>query len=439
MNKTSLKIFICFTLTSAVIAVILLCINFLGYVYIAGDSDGENPKKVLSEISENIIHTNRGFELTEGILPKDYWCIIIDEKGNIIWSQNKPKDIPLSYSLNDVARFTHWFLNDYPVYVRTEDYGLLVMGLPKNAVGKYEVVYSMRWFDTLPKRLLTILSINLCIAAALAFLFGIGLYHRLRILTDGISDLRSERNVKLPERGIFKEIAANINKTSDAIQRKNEVLAARDNARANWVSGISHDIRTPLSIIVGYSDELAESCTLSEAEHKKAATIMTQGLKIKKLIEDLNLISSLEYDMQPSKKTAVKICPLLRHIISDIINSGTADKCQIELELCNEKATVSADEGLLERAIYNLINNSVKHNENGCTIKISQHTQGEKTVIEISDNGKGVPREVIDNISEIPKSAHGMGLPMAYRIIKAHGGDFTIKNDNGLKTRIELN
>lgn len=439
MNKTSLKIFICFTLTSAVISIILLCVNLFGYAYIASEfTIANNPKKVLSDIGKNLQTADGGFELTENVVPSDYWCILIDDGGDMIWSENKPSDIPEHYSINDVARMTHWFLNDYPVFVRTEDYGLLVLGMPKNAVGKYEMIYSMEWFDTLPERFLVIVVINLCFAAFLAFLFGIRLYTRLRTLTDGIADLRNERRVKLPERGIFKEISVNINNTSNAIERKNQALSARDSARSNWISGISHDIRTPLSVIVGYSEELANSKTLAAEERRKAETITAQGLKIKKLIEDLNLISSLEYDMQPSKKTAVKICPLLRRVVSDILNSGISDKCEIELDLQNEKSTVLADEGLVERAVFNLINNSITHNENGCRITVSQYEQDGKVTIDICDNGKGVPPEVLRGISQIPKSAHGLGLPMVYRIIRIHGGSFTARNEDGLKIRIEL-
>lgn len=296
----------------------------------------------------------------------------------------------------------------------------------------------MNWFDTLPQRLLTILLINLCFAALLACVFGFHLYRRLRVLTGGIADLRDETPVRLEEYGIFKEVSESINRASASIERKNAALAARDSARSNWISGISHDIRTPLSVIVGFSDELSKSERLGEAERKKAAVITAQGLKIKKLIEDLSLISSLEYDMQPSRKTAVKICPLIRRVVTDILNGGTADKCEIELDLRNEKSIIPADESLIERAVFNLINNSVTHNENGCKITVTQYEEKGRVIVEIADNGKGAPREVIDNIAEIPKSAHGLGLPMAYRIIKAHGGDFAIENENGLKVRIRL-
>lgn len=442
MNKTALKIFLCFTLTAAVIATILLGMNFLGIAFICSDDNNlyqNSPHKLLDDVSGAFLQTENGFAFTEEpTIPDDCWCILIDETGRVIWQKNKPSDIPEQYSLNDIARMTRWFLNDYPVYVHTEDFGLLVLGYPKNAVGKYSIEYSMKWFDTLPIKIIGVLVLNLCLAALLACLFGANLYRRIRILMHGIDDLRQEKNVQLKERGIFKEISQNINNTAAAIERKNNALAQRDNARSNWISGISHDIRTPLAVIMGYSETLAESGALSAEHQKKAQAIAAQSIKIKKLIEDLNLISSLEYDMQPFQKSHVRLCPFLRRVVTDMLNSGLSKQFAITLDLQDEKAVIFADEGLLERAIFNLLSNSIVHNEHGCAIHISEYSDAGTFYLCLSDNGSGVPDEVIKNITKLPKSSHGLGLPMAYKIIHVHGGQFTAVNNNGFTVKIAL-
>lgn len=443
MNKTAFKIFLGFSCTAAVLATVLMVINFLAFAVVGSDTrsriNGTSPKTTLELVGKSLIRTDSGFELLEkDMIPSVCWCILIDENGDIAWSHNKPDDIPQHYFINDVARMTRWYLNDYPVYVRTEDYGLIVLGAPKDSVGKYDMIYSMEWFKSLPGRLAGILVFNVCLAALLAFIIGSSLYKRLCMLMNGISDLRMEKRVSLRERGIFKELAKNINNTSEAIMRKNEALASRDRARSNWISGISHDIRTPLSVIMGYSGELSKCGELSDESRRRAEIITAQSVRIKRLIEDLNLISSLEYDMQPSKKSSIKLCPLIRRVVTDIINSGISEHFEIELDLRDEAAAVSADGNLLERAVFNLISNSITHNKNGCTIKISEYGDSGTVYLNISDNGAGVPDKVLNNITEIPKSAHGLGLPMAYKIIRVHGGRFTAENSSGLTVKIEL-
>ena len=76
-------------------------------------------------------------------------------------------------------------------------------------------------------------------------------------------------------------------------------LEKRDTARTEWISGVSHDIRTPLSMVMGYADNLENDAALPEEARKQAGIIKEQSLKIKTLIEDLNLTSKLEYQMQP--------------------------------------------------------------------------------------------------------------------------------------------
>lgn len=435
MNKTAFKIFGIFVFSAGFIATLLLIINFIGFAILGSDTgyDSENkPRYILSNISESLESGTAPEALPEG-----YWCILINGNGDVVWDMDKPEDIPVKYTINDIAAMTRWFINDYPVYVRTEDYGLLVLGKPKYSVGKYEIEYSMDWFHTLPQRILYVLALNLCLAAALAFILGIKLYKRLKKLMNGISDLKQEKEVKLKEKGIFKEICRNLNQTSQVIERKNAALCERDNARSNWIAGISHDIRTPLSVITGYSEALS-SGGLSNGNRKKAEVILSNSIKIKRLIEDLNLISSMEYDMQPSRKNPVKICPLIRGVVTEIMNNGLSEKFSVELELRAEKAVVLGDEVLLERAVFNLINNAVSHNENGCRIHIQEDIYENNVRIIIADNGSGVPDSVLDNIAEIPKTTHGIGLPMAYRIIKVHGGSFDAYNDNGFKVVMTL-
>ena len=442
MNRTALKIFIGFIFIAATIATVLLAVNFLGFAIIGSDTGtySRAPKHILEKVSAQLKQTESGFALQDSsVVPDGTWCILVNEEGDVMWGQNQPNDVPNHYSLNDVAKMTRWFLNDYPVYVRAEDYGLLVLGLPKNAVAKYGLEYSMDWFTSLPQRIFIIFLINLCLAAVLACLFGASLYQKLKMLTNGLKDLRREKRVELRERGLFRELAKHINETSDAIERKNTALAARDEARLHWIAGISHDIRTPLSMIMGYSESLEGCGELSAENRRKADSITAQSLKIKRMVEDLNLISSLEYDMQPSKKKPVRLSPLLRSIVADMLNNGLlSDSGSVHLDLQDEQAVVLGDEALLERAFFNLLNNSVMHNKGACAIDILEYRSGNDVFVRIADNGSGVPENVLQNIDKIPKSGHGMGLPMAYKIFRVHGGQMTAENNGGFSVLIAV-
>ena len=264
---TIFKIFISIVLISSLVAILLFGVNFLGTGSIlsnGGEVFPNNPRGILEKLSAHfeIVTDETGgtvsFTLTdETVVPENYWCILLDQEGDIVWSLHKPADIPDHYSLNDIAALTRWYLNDYPVYVRVEDYGLFILGIPKNAVGKYSIEYTMNWFATLPRRILHVFILNFIFASLLSSVFGSFLYKKIKLLTEGLAKLRREEAVSLPARGIFKEPFSDITKTSQSLARKNAQLANRDKARSNWISGISHDIRTPLSMVVCYGEQLA--------------------------------------------------------------------------------------------------------------------------------------------------------------------------------------
>ncbi len=94
-------------------------------------------------------------------------------------------------------------------------------------------------------------------------------------------------------------LAQNVNRASSLLQQRADSLKQRDEARSNWIAGISHDIRTPLSMVLGYASDLEESNNISIEQKQQASIIRKQAEKLRSLVSDLNLVSMLEYEMQP--------------------------------------------------------------------------------------------------------------------------------------------
>jgi K+-sensing histidine kinase KdpD len=187
-------------------------------------------------------------------------------------------------------------------------------------------------------------------------------------------------------------VAAALNRCSATLQRKNAALSKRDDARLNWVNGISHDILTPLAVIMGKAEAIQSDVESSKQCQSMAAVIIAQTQKVKALVADLNLMSSLENDMQPSRLNVVKLCPLIRSVAAELINSGLPDGFELDLQLRDESTRISCDESLIRRALFNLLSNCVTHNPNGCSIELIERESGGRVFIEIRDNGAGVPK-----------------------------------------------
>ena len=179
--------------------------------------------------------------------------------------------------------------------------------------------------------------------------------------------------MQIKESGLLSEISANINRTSDILQSQKYQLRKKETARANWIAGVSHDIRTPLSMVMGYAGQLKDDANLNPEERQKAEVIVRQSKRMQNLINDLNLASKLEYNMQPINPAKQNLIAIVRQVVVDFINMDIEDKYPIEWET-DEALTicpVNADKDLLKRAISNLIQNSINHNEQGCKIYVS--------------------------------------------------------------------
>ncbi len=437
--KSMMKILSRYVLSAAAVAIILLVINFAALAaWIMQAGSNARRDYSVSQIANELTISHERYvfsEPAETQIDKNHqWAMLLNDNGAVIWNRNLPSDVPLQYSLSDVAGFSRWYLKDYPVYVWRRTDGLFVLGNPKNSMWKHNMEFSQKVMENSQFWLPLFLILNAVTAILLALLLGYRLFSSLRRLSGGIEDMAQKRPVKLPAHGILGDLALGINQASAQLTRQEAALNKRDNARTTWIAGISHDIRTPLSLAMGYASQLEEDLSLPPARRNQANIIRRQCEQIKTLVSDLNLASKLEYDMQPLRKERVALAPLLRSVVTDILNSGIPDiyTLKVMIQENAQNSFVHADNELLRRAVCNLINNSINHNPEGCDIQIVLKKNPEGCIFSITDNGAGFPAETLDRLND-PKEPmelknHGLGLTIVRQIIMAHDGSIEFRN-----------
>ncbi len=366
------------------------------------------------------------------------WSMLLDEEGDVVWSWRLPGELPKSYALADVAKFSRWYLMDYPVRVWEMDGMLLVSGYGKEYATKINLVYPLSQINSIPKYLSTIVGMNVVLFLTLALWFAYRFYRSLRPVCAGIDALAEKTPVLLAEKGMTGELAARLNQTSRILEKQDEKLRQRDDARTSWIAGVSHDIRTPLALIMGYSEVLAEDPKLGEEARAQAEAIRQQSLLIRQLIEDLNLTSKLEYHAQPLRMREYSPAVLLRETAAEYYNEGLDERYEIavETEHRTERIRQQGDVLLLKRALRNVIGNSIRHNPEGCRIVLQLSEDMGYVIWRLWDSGPGIPEKVVDILSGrgsgSGEEVHVMGLRIVRQIIAAHGGhaDF-VKNEAG--------
>ncbi|MCI9321308.1 MAG: HAMP domain-containing histidine kinase [Lachnospiraceae bacterium] len=353
-----------------------------------------------------------------------------------------PEEIPTQYTIQDVAVFSKGYLQDYPVFVRNIDNGLLVLGYPKDSfmklTGNYFPIRAIRIF---PLFVTGILAIDILLLFLVYYFSKQKIAKNTEPIMASIKTLSTGKPVDLSIRGELSEIADSVNQASQVLSRQNQ-------ARANWISGVSHDIRTPLSMIMGYAQRIAGDHGATGNIQQEAEIIRAQSAKIKDLVQDLNLVSQLEYEMQPLHKELVRLSKLLRSYAADLLNAGIGEKYSVEVEISSEAETtvIDCDARLLSRAIGNLVQNSINHNPQGCDIFLSLVCSLEDVSITVADNGVGMSAKKLRELEEKPHYMesiderldlrHGLGLLLVRQIVEAHGGTMKIESapQSGYKT-----
>ncbi len=452
--------FVGILLLSSVLIVVINFVVLAVLMAIQTPDEDNSPYNIAVETGEALQLSNSGdYVLSDNMSIKlkdnDVWAILIDnETLQVTWkTENVPAAIPTEYTLSDIANISLGYLDGYPTYTGENENGVVVLGFPKDSFWKHtRASWDYSLVANSPQMVLTVLLVNVALILAIYVIANMKLLKSIKPITKGIQDLSAGEPVYIPETGVLSEISSNINHTSDILQEQKEQLRKKETARANWIAGVSHDIRTPLSMVMGYAGQLESSCNLSTTEQKKASVIVKQSKRMKDLINDLNLASKLEYDMQPLMKKQENAVAIVRQVVVDFMNMDIDDRFPIEWRTDDELTAcrIEADKDLLKRAISNLIQNSINHNENGCTIYVSVSTDNNNCIIRVEDSGIGASDEQIKKLNHAPhymvcdtnttEQRHGLGLLIVKQIMDGHSGTVEIDHSKygGFKVTLTI-
>lgn len=432
--------------------VLLLFLNIAALVLIsANQTPGASPWTTAKEAAAALRKTENGYqlskEMSQELRSENAWALFVDNRTlKVLWtSEDLPDAVPLDYDASDIAYLTRGYIADYPTFTGESDDGLMVLGYPKDRFWKQMYpAWDYDFIADLPKTLLTVFAANAVLLLLIYVVASSRLLRSVNPIAEGIQLLPDGQPVHVKETGALSQLARSINETSYVLQRQKYDLEKKETARANWIAGVSHDIRTPLSMVMGYASQLESSDDLPENQRQKAMVIRGQSEKIRSLVSDLNLASKLEYNMQPVNLRQEHLVPLMRKVVVDFMNMDIENRHPIVWDASEAAQTcvIHADRDLLQRAISNLIQNSINHNAAGCQISVSIITAQGKCRILVEDNGIGVSSEQLEKLNHAPhymicdtngiEQRHGLGLLLVKQIIAAHQGEIRMgRSANG--------
>ncbi len=236
------------------------------------------------------------------------------------------------------------------------------------------------------------------------------------------------------------------------IEEQSKKLEALDMAKSRFFFNISHDLRSPLSIIIGNQEEILQneenyltqkSKSHLEVAHKNAKRLLY-------LTDEINELTKLEEGKLQLKPVTVQLIPYMKLLVK-MFESAAGFK-QIELDLtwsCDDHIAIDLDPYQFEKIIYNLLSNALKHTTAGDKVTVNLHQPSpDRVSIDIIDTGEGIPEAslpyIFDRYYQSPESKYhvyeglGVGLALVKELVKLHQGEITVESKPRTGTTFHL-
>lgn len=269
----------------------------------------------------------------------------------------------------------------------------------------------------------------------------------IRKIADG--DLGAQIEVKGNDELSY--IATSLNEMTMKIEQLMEKERDAEKTKNELITNVAHDLRTPLTSIIGYMEFLAIGNKLEEeTKQKYIHLVYIKAKRLEKLIEDLFSFTKLNYGKIAMKIGKVDIIMLINQLLEDFYPSFADKNLEYELSTTDASIVIDADGNLLARLFDNLINNAIKYGAEGKVIRVVIKKESEQVIVKVINYGFVIPKEELNNIfNKFYRVEHsrsentggtGLGLAIVQNIVKMHQGKVTVKSSlDGTEFEVRLN
>ena len=262
-----------------------------------------------------------------------------------------------------------------------------------------------------------------------------GIIKTVRKFSEG--DLRAR--IPIRTKGELAELSVTINSMAETILRNMDELKEVDKLRRDLIANISHDIRTPISIIHGYIETLLMKYDSLDAQKQQEylQIVMKSTERLKRLMTDLFELSKLESRQIKPKMEPFFMFDLLQDLGRKYKLLAQERNIELETELPSKMPVVCADIALIERVMQNLIDNALNYTPEKGMVKIKLEEQSKQVSISVINTGPGIAAEELPKIFnryyklENSRSSRGTGLGLAIvkNILEIHRTDIRVRSE----------
>jgi len=238
------------------------------------------------------------------------------------------------------------------------------------------------------------------------------------------------------------ELAFTFNRMAETLLKNIEQLKEVDTLRKELIANISHDLRTPLSVIHGYVETLTIKMNdlTQEKQDKYLKIILKSTDRLKDLVSDLFQLSQLEARQVKPNLEKFAIAELINDLTAKYQLLAKEKSITLEAQIENSNALVSADLALMERVLQNLLDNALRHTPDNGEVSLGVSTVDNEVQVSVSNTGEGIPEEALNHIfdryftGESRGIGSGLGLAIVKNILEIHNSVINVKSKLKEKT-----
>jgi signal transduction histidine kinase len=232
-------------------------------------------------------------------------------------------------------------------------------------------------------------------------------------------------------------------------KRRIEQLKQAEEFKRQVVCALAHDVKAPLSVILGHAELLAGAFggQPNPADQTQSLRCIRENIdRIVNLVIGFLNVSELVTPKAEASKTAVEINPILRDVIKQQTIALRKKDLDLRLELAEDLKPCHGDQNQLERVLWNLIDNAIKYTPPGGAIALTSRMSAGKISLSISDSGIGIPKRELPNLFREFKrlkgsgntEGTGLGLFIVKTILDDHNGAITVESEEGAGTTFKV-
>lgn len=292
----------------------------------------------------------------------------------------------------------------------------------------------------IPFLVVPVLLIILVPVAATVF-FSLNVIKRLNRLSNAMqqADLQGEPpQLAVHSRDEIGKLTRLFNEMAGKLHRQYALNRAIEQARTRLISNLSHDLRTPLTIIRGYAETLQRGSAQDAQTRTRHSSIIVQRTDyMNRLLDQLFQLAELDDPLTAFQMEKCTLQHLLQNILAEYVMVLRDQGIALKVEMPEAPVQIEGDKNFLGQALRNLIDNSVQHGSDGKYLGVRLREEETWAIIEIEDRGKGIPEDEVGQVFErfyrVDKGRQGngmgIGLSISYEIVLRHRGQISLASE----------